>query len=192
MTLAILERLDDSEFANQSDKERFLEQFLKSFDAVIDEAHLKPELVEDALKSIASPAALPSCLSIYGELQETIDRMMPFATVSLAGTLLEALLLAELYYRRGIINLPDGRDMLRVELGPLFKEAVRLSAFPTDSIKVSFQLIHMFRNRVHPGNEVLQTYKLVPRVARTVKVCFELAIIEWGQHFRKLDTARGD
>lgn len=188
--LAIIDRLDDAEFADPTDRQRFLKQLYTSFDAVIDGASLGPKLVEDALMRIAPPEALSSCLSINRELQETIDRMMPLTTVALAGTLLEALLLAELHYRRHINQLPDGKDIHKAELGPLFNEALRLSVFPTNSIRVSFQLIHMFRNRVHPGNEFRQTYKLVPRVAQTVKVFFELALVEWGDHFGEASAAR--
>ncbi|MDI3462139.1 MAG: hypothetical protein OJF50_000960 [Nitrospira sp.] len=181
VALAILDRIDEADFVDDPDKTRFLKQLFTSLNAVLDEAHLEPRQITDALKAIAPHEALPSCLSIYEELRNTINRMMPFATVSLAGMLLEALIFSELHYRRGMKNLPCGKDIRKAKLGDLFKEAVRLSVFPTNSIKVSFQLIHMFRNRVHPGNEVLQTYKLVPRVARTVKVLFELAILEWGR-----------
>ncbi len=181
VALAILDRLDESDFDDYQDKGRFLKQLFTSFNAVLDEAHLEPKQIIDALRAIAPQEALSSCLSIHEELQSTINRMMPFATVSLAGMLLEALSFSELRYRRDIKQLPCGKNIFKAELGDLFKEAVRLSVFPTNAIKVSFRLIHMFRNRVHPGNEVSQTYKLVPRVARTVKVLFELAIIEWSK-----------
>lgn len=106
--------------------------------------------------------------------------------VSLTGTLLESLILADLYYRRKVETVVRGKetqDIFTVELGPLLKEAIARSVFPADSVRVAFELVHIFRNRLHPGNEIKQTYKLVPRVAWTVRVVFEHALVDWSKSF---------
>lgn len=186
VALTILERIDDSEFANQADKQRFIDQLFHSFNAAIFGIAVQTDKVESAIKKISPPDGLISCLAAYGELREARKQQISFATVSLTGTVLEALLLAELYHRRKISRLPNGDSMLEVELGALMKEAIRLCIFPKDSIRVAFQLVHIFRNRLHPGNELRQTYKLSSRVAWTVSVFFELAVIEWSKSFPEM------
>jgi len=183
VVLTILERIDDSEFANQADKQRFTDQLFHSFNAAIFGIAVQTDKVEMAIKRISPPDGLMSCLAAYGELREARKQQLSFATVSLTGTVLEALLLAELYHRRKVSRLPNGDSILKVELGALMKEAVQLSVFPTDSIRAAFHLVHIFRNRLHPGNELGQTYKLSSRVAWTVSVFFELAVLEWSKNF---------
>jgi len=181
--LAILERIDDSEYVNLADKRRFTNQLFHAFNAAIFGIAVQTDRVEIAIERISPPDGLLSCLAAYGELREARKQRLSFATVSLTGTVVEALLLADLYHRKGIAKLPNGKDILNVELGPLLEEAIRRSVFPTDSIRVAFQLVHIFCNRLHPGNEFRQAYKLVPRVAWTVSVFFELAVLEWSKTF---------
>lgn len=181
--LTILERIDDSEFANQADKQRFTDQLFHSFNAAIFGIAVQSDKVQTAIKKISPADGLMTCLAAYGELREARKQQISFATVSLTGTVLEALLLTDLYHRKQISMLPNGESILKVELGALMKEAIRLSIFPADSVRVAFQLIHIFRNRLHPGNELRQTYKLSPRVAWTVSIFFELAVIEWSKSF---------
>lgn len=181
VALAILERIEDAEFANQADKESFVVQLSLSFDAAIMGRTVEPQAMHQTLSAIASAGGLEACQDLYAELDTVAGH--PVATVSLTGALLEALLLAELYHRRGIPTITVGRrqgeDILRVELGPLLEEAVHQGVFPADSIRVACQLVQIFRNRLHPGNEHRQTYKLIPRVAMTVRVFFELALLAW-------------
>jgi len=179
IALAILERIDDSEFANQDDKEKFFLQLFQSFNAAIVGASIKSRLVEAAFQAILPPEELSRCRAYYRELDEVARRKLPFATVALTGIVLEAVILAILYYRKKITTLNKGQDIREAELGPLLKEARKNSIFPADSIRVTCELIHMFRNRLHPGNEIRQTYGLVPRVASTIKVFFEMAMLDW-------------
>lgn len=183
VALAIVERIEDSQFPSAADKERFVRQFFVSFDAAIRGASVKEVLVHQALGAIAPAVALPSCKALYTELHSAAGGGLPFATVSLTGTVLESLLLADLLHRRGVTTTAAGRDIRSVELGVLLNEAIAHSVFPSDSVRVACQLVHIFRNRLHPGNELQQTYKLVPRVATTVKVFFELALLEWRRAF---------
>ncbi len=186
VALTILERIDDSEIVNQVDKQRFIDRFFQSFDAAIFGVAVLSDKVEIALKRISPPDGLMSCLAAYRELREVRKKRLSFAIVSLTGTVLEALLLAELYHRRKLTILSDGRDILKVQLGALMEEGIKLSVFPADSIRVAFQLVHFFRNRLHPGNEMCQKYKLQPQVAWTISVSFELAAIEWSSAFPEL------
>lgn len=71
------------------------------------------------------------------------------------------------------------KDIFKVELGPLILEAINQHVFPSDPIKAAFKVIQSFRNRLHPGNELKQTYKLTPRTATTIKIILDSALIEW-------------
>jgi hypothetical protein len=184
IALTILERIDDADFPASTDKEQFVNQlFGPSFDAAIRGESVEPGRVQDAFTAIAPAAALPACQALCAELQYAAAFALPFATVSLTGTVLESLLLADLYHRKGATTLPNGRDLRSVELGPLLQEAIRQSILPTASVRTAFELVQIFRNRLHPGNELRQTYKLVPRVATTLKVLFERAVLEWRRAF---------
>lgn len=186
VALAILERIEEEEFPNQSDKERFIKRFLQSFDIALAGAILKPARIRQALKAIAPDQALASCESLYRELHEVTRLKLPFAMVSLTGTLLESLILADLYYRGSIAIVGHGKkakDILKADLGDLLQEATERSVFPAESVKVAFELVRLFRNRLHPGNEIAQTYKLVPRVAWTIRVFFEHALVDWSNSF---------
>lgn len=183
VALAVVERIDDAEFPSTTEREQFVSQLFVSFDAVIRGAVVPEDFVHEALAAVAPAVAVPSCKALYSELQRANAPCLPFATVSLSGTVLESLILADLYYRRGVATTFAGKDIRRVELGALLNEAISRSVFPSDAVRVAFELVHIFRNRLHPGNELLQTYKLVPRVATTVKLFFELALLQWRKAF---------
>lgn len=53
--------------------------------------------------------------------------------------------------------------------------------FSTKSIEAAFQLVYQFRNRLHPGNEMGQAFKLTPRIGATLMVFLELGILQWWQ-----------
>jgi len=179
IALAILERIDDSQFANQDDKEKFFLQLFQSFDVASVGASIKSRLVEAAFKVILPPEELSRCRAYYLELDEVARRRLPFATVALTGIVLEAVILAILYCQKRITELQNGKDIRGAPLGSLLEEARKNSIFPADSIRVACELIYMFRNRLHPGKEMRQQYKLVPPVASTIKVFFEMAMLDW-------------
>ncbi len=184
VALTILERIDDADFPTTSEKEQFVDQlFGRSFDAAIMGGAVRPSLVQDALAAIATPKTLPACQALYCELQKAASLDLSFAMASLIGTVLESLLVADLYDRKSLTRLSSGKDLLRAELGPLLQEAIGRSIFRTTTVRAAFQLVQIFRNRLHPGNELRQKYKLVPRVATTLKVLFELALLEWRKEF---------
>lgn len=184
IVLAILEQIEDSEFSSTEDKQTFIKRLFKAFDTALAGAAVKPQLIEKALAIVAPPDGLSMCQSIYAELQHANSYLMPFALVSLTGTLIESLILADLFYRKKIRKVKKKNveiDIQRAELGPLLEAASR-NGLPPNS-QVAFRLIHLFRNRVHPGNEIRQKYKLVPRVAMTIKVFCEFAILDWSKSF---------
>lgn len=184
VALTIFERIQDADFPTTADQEQFISQlFGPSFDAAIAGMVVQPELMRSALTAIAPPTALPMCEARYKELQAAASLALPFAMVSLIGTVLESLLIADLYHRKGLTTLSNGKNILTVEFGPLLQEAIQQDVFPTASVRTACQLVQIFRNRLHPGNELRQQYKLVPRVAMTLRVLFELALLEWRKVF---------
>ena len=188
VALAVLETIDDADFPTPTDKEQFIDQlFGPSFDAAIRGAAVRPEFVQDAIIAIAPPQALLTCQTLYNELQVATSRALPFATVSLTGTVLESLLFADLYHRKGFRTLSTGKDTGKdiryVELGPLLQEAIAKSIFHSEAVRAACKLVQIFRNRLHPGNELRQQYKLVPRVAMTLKILFDLTLLEWRKAF---------
>ncbi len=179
VALVILERIEDSDFADPKEKEEFLNQlFEPSFDAAIINQMENPELVEKAVVALVPNVGLAACRSFYNELQRLNALALPFATVWPTGNVLEAILLGLLYYGQGVKTIGQ-KDILKLELGPLFKEAERLNIFPSQSVAAACKLVYIFRNRIHPGNELRQKYKLTQRTARTIKNLFDRALLEW-------------
>jgi len=178
--LAILEQIEDSEFTNVEEKRTFITRFFKAFDTAITGRTVKAELIESALAIIVPAEGLSVCRSIYKEVQVANNARMPFTLVSITGTFLESLILAHLYFRKGITELRDGKSILKEELGPLLAAASGdLPSLP----KLAFRLVQLFRNRLHPGNEIRQTYKLVPGVSVAIKAFCDFAILDWSQSF---------
>jgi hypothetical protein len=79
----ILERIDDSEFANQADKQRFTDQLFHSFNAALFGIAVQSDKVQTAIKKISPADGLMTCLAAYGELREARKQQISFATVSL-------------------------------------------------------------------------------------------------------------
>jgi hypothetical protein len=182
VTLCIIERIEDEHFDSEIEKQKFFrELFSKSFDAAIFGQAINKALVEKALNDIVPQQGLEQVLGIKKELDLTFELGMTIATVSLAGAFLESVLLNILYYKEAIRTVQE-KDVRRIELGPLLGEATEKSVFPSDAIRAACQVIHIFRNRLHPGNELLQKYKLTQRVATTLKNLLDLAFVDWGKH----------
>lgn len=179
--LTILERVKDADFSEVADKHHFLDQlFGPSFDLAISGQAVNPILVQNALTSLVSRESLPASLQRYEESNKAFSLALPFAVISLTGTVLESILLSILKDSLELSSLTKSKkDIHNEELGPLLKESIDRSIFPSKSVQAAFQLVHVFRNRLHPGNELRQTYKLTPRVSRTVKILFDLTLLEW-------------
>ena len=185
VTLAILEQIEDSQFSSPEDKENFIARLFKAHNTVLAGKTVNPQMVERAISIIAPPEALSICQTLYRELQAAHNHVMPFALVSLTGTLLESLVLGHLYYRNKVQSVKrSGKniDILKAELGLLLNLAFK-NGLPVKS-QVAFKLIYLFRNRVHPGNEITQKYKMVPRVAMTIKTFCEFALLDWSKSFK--------
>lgn len=189
VALAILERIKDSDLVAPTDKQHFLDQLLgPSFDAAIAGVAVRPDLVLGAFASIVPPQASPICQKYYEELNKASSFPLPFAVVSLTGTVLESVLLGILKDSKGMNQLPGkNRSILKEELWLLLQEAINSSVFPSPSIQAAFQLVQIFRNRLHPGNELRQKYKLTPRVSLTVKLFLELGLLEWQKTHERND-----
>jgi len=179
VTLCIIERIEDEHFDSEIEKQKFFrELFSTSFDAAILGRVVNKALVEKAVSDIVPQQGLEQVLGIKKELDVTFDRRLPTATLSLTGAFLESVLLSILYYKEGIRTV-QGKNVLKIELGPLLGEATEKGVFPSNAIRATCQVIHIFRNRLHPGNELLQKYKLTERVATTLKILLDLTLVDW-------------
>jgi len=122
---------------------------------------------------------LEQVLQVKKELDLANLQALKIATISLAGSFLENLLLSILHYGYGVQKTSKGKSIFEIELGPLLEEAIGRNIFPSDSVRTSCKVIHVFRNRLHPGNEIKQKYKLTVRVASTLKILLDLTLLEW-------------
>jgi hypothetical protein len=179
VTLCIIERIEDEDFESDIEKQKFFSEFFStSFDAAIMRREVNQILVEKAVNRIVPQEGLEQALGIKRELDLAFERRLPIATVSLAGAFLESVLLSILYYKTSL-RIVEGNDILGIQLGKLLREASKKGVFPSDAIRATCQVIHIFRNRLHPGNELRQRYKLTDRVAATLKILLDLALLEW-------------
>lgn len=189
--LCIIERIEDEHFDSDMEKQKFFQELVShSFDAVIMGREIKPELVQESISLIVPQQALEQTLEARQELDIAYARQLQIATVSLAGAFLENILLGILYHQLGLRRTVQGKDILKVELGLLLSEAIRSAVFPSESIKATCQIIHIFRNRFHPGNELRQNYKLTPRVVATLKILLDLALVEWAKQISDKKSAQ--
>jgi len=188
--LCIIERIENEHFDSNTEKQRFFQELVSpSFDAAIRGQEVKPELVRESIQQIVPQQALKKTLEARQELDIVYAQRLQIATVSLAGAFLENILLGILYHQLNLRTVQN-KDILKVELGPLLKEAIVHQVFLSDSIKATCQIIHIFRNRFHPGNELRQNYKLTPRVAATLKILLDLALVGWASQISDKKSAQ--
>lgn len=178
--LCIIERIEEEHFSSNTEKQKFFELITPSFDAAIFRGEVNPTLVQNAIVKIIPSQALEQTLEVKKELDLASAQQLQTATVSLAGTFLESVLLGILYYQRNVKTINE-KDIREVELGKLLSVAIKEKVFPSDAIRASCQTIRIFRNRLHPGNELQQQYKLTPRVANTLKILLDLTLVEWAK-----------
>lgn len=188
--LCIIERIEDEHFDSDTEKQKFFQELVSpSFNAAIKRREIKTELVQESISLIVPQQALEQTLEARRELDIVYAQRLQIATVSLAGAFLENILLGILYHQRSL-RIVQRKDILEVELGPLLKEAIGRAVFPSDSIKATCQIIHIFRNRLHPGNELRQKYKLTPLVVATLKILLDLALVEWARQISDKKSAQ--
>lgn len=188
--LCIIERIEDEHFDSDTEKQKFFQELVSpSFDAAIMGQEVKPDLVHESIKHILPQQVLEQTLEARRELDIVYAQRLEIAIVSLAGVFLENILLGILYHQLSLRTV-QRKDILEVELGPLLKEAIGRAVFPSDSIKATCQIIHIFRNRLHPGNELRQKYKLTPRVVATLKILLDLALVEWARQISDKKSAQ--
>lgn len=193
VALALLERIEDSDFTTPQEKSQFMDNlFGVSFDAAIRGKLIKTDLVESALATIVPSTCLRGCISLHNELEKASQARIPFACVSLVGAVLESILLAFLYTKLNILKLSNRRDILSAELGHLLEEAISREIFPNKSVQAACQMVHIFRNRLHPGNEMRQSNKLTMRIAITLRVLLELTVLEWSHAMRETRVSEAE
>lgn len=180
VALVLLERIKETDFDSSEEQAQFFDNlFGPSFDAAINGQAVNPNLVLKALEHVVPEQTRSICISLYRELSTVSNQNLPFAIVSLTGTVLESILLGILIYQKDVSTLPNGRSIKDVELGTLVNQAIVQNIFPTKTVKSTMRLVHILRNRLHPGNEMQQEHKLTDRVSITLKIMFELAVVEW-------------
>jgi len=166
--------------------DQFIEHILgTSFDAAIQGKIVRPELVTEALETLIPSESLSPTLALQQELVTASAEGLLFSIVSLSGTMLESILLGVLNSGMGIQTLTSGKPILEAELGPLLQEAISRKVFPSSSVQAGIRLVHIFRNRLHPGNELQQKHKLTDRVAMTVRLIFEISVVEWAESVKR-------
>ena len=178
VALVLLERINDSDLSPTDRGTLVRDLFGLSFDTAIRDEVVLPQLIDAALRAIVPADAIAPCQAICEELRVVRTLNLQFAVVSLTGTLLESILLGVLLHGRQVQSIGD-RDIRERELGPLLSEAEALGVFPDPSIRAACRLTHIFRNRLHPGRELREEHKLVPRVASTLTNLFDLALLRW-------------
>jgi hypothetical protein len=188
VALCLIERIEDSHFDSDAEKQKFFKGlFSPSFNAAIFGQEIDSELIKKSIVHIVPKESLDQALEVKGELDMVSRQRLKTATISLAGSFLESVLLGILYYKHSHKTNSTGKDIRELQLGTLFAEADLLATtgkkvFPSDSIEASCKTIHMFRNRLHPGNELKQKYKLTERVAVTVKNLLDSALLDWSNN----------
>jgi hypothetical protein len=184
VALALIEKIKEKDFQSPEEQVQFFDNiFGPSFDAAIYGKIVSPDIVKKAIASITPQQVREICFSLYKELSIAAIQHLPFATVSLTGTVLESIILGILKYQNDIITLSNGMPILEAELGPLMNEAITRDIFPSTTVKSTMRLVYLFRNRLHPGNEIRQENKLTNRVSITLKIMFEKALVDWSHNF---------
>jgi len=172
------------------EKQKFFQELLSpSFDAAIRGDKVDPDLVKEAVEYIVPQQGWEQILETRKELDLVFKLKLKTATISLTGAFLENILLSILYHHLNL-STAQGKNILEAELGKLLEEAIKRSIFPSDSIKTACRTINIFRNRLHPGNELTQKYKLTPRVAVTIKIFFDSVLVDWAKQISDKKSAQ--
>ncbi|MCE5237622.1 hypothetical protein LLH23_03930 [bacterium] len=174
------------EYEQLSLSPEFARLFEVSFDAAVFGTGPDASKVRDAVRVVATDDYAHHCLSLYDELRLCLDLRRQFASVTLIGAMVEALLCSR-------FSTPSGGSgtalatVDRLTLGQLLCHAqthAQAIALPEPLLQV-FHVLAEFRNRVHPGNErrkAMADRGLTPRIAQTVSTLMQLALIEWAEH----------
>ncbi|MBN1882597.1 MAG: hypothetical protein JW885_10525 [Deltaproteobacteria bacterium] len=189
--LCIIDRIEEGiHFTTEDEKRKFFGAlFTPAFNAAIYRAVVNPEKVKERIKTLinSNDALIDfNIIDIYDELSISNGNDLKISTVTLTGILLESIVMALLKYKYE-------KDVLETKIANKKTKKVKLEEAKfkdlleniytyeslNDSIKVTFDTIRVFRNRLHPGREWREEYKLTKRVARTLKNIFDLALHEW-------------
>jgi hypothetical protein len=185
VTCCIIDRIGNEHFDSEEEKQRFFgELFSPSFDAALHGLGTHPMVVVKAIQDIVPSLGLRELGDARHELDIVHDKALKIATVALTGTLLEGVLLGILLHQENVTTIERKGwpvDIRSVGLGFLLEEAKNRGVFPSASVEAACRTVYIFRNRLHPGNELLQKYKITFRIASTLKTLLDLALIDWAR-----------
>ena len=152
--------------------------FSGAFGAEIHGQPVDASRMEQAL-SCLSYRDLARTRDTYRELVCAADSGLSRASVVMAGVTLESVLLDILRNGVGLSHVSGNRPIDEVTLGVLFPEADRQCVFASDPIRASLRMIYLLRNRLHPGNESRQNYRLTPRIGMLARKLLEGTLCFW-------------
>jgi hypothetical protein len=179
IALALAERLDTFPLTDH-EKGRFLSEIvIPAYTASVGSAATDHGVVMDALRVVIPAQLVDHAQQLYRELIGASSERLMFGIVTSTGALAETVLLGVLRDQHGVTSISRRRGIHEVELGTLFHEAVRLQIFPSPQVQVVFGVVHHFRNRIHPGNETHQRYRLTWQVSDIVRVILEFGLLQW-------------
>ena len=191
----IIDRIENEDFDSKKDKQQFFGKlFSPSFNAALHGFGTRPMVVVKAIQDIVPSPGLREPADAKHELDIVHDKACKIATVTLTGTLLEGVLLGILLHQKQVTTVKRKGwpvDIRSVELGFLLEEAKNRGVFPSASVEAACRTVYIFRNRLHPGNELLQKYKTTFRIASTLKTLLDLALIDWAR-LRKRGGSNGN
>jgi hypothetical protein len=179
ITLALVEGMRQFGIS-QNEVERFLmELIIPAHNAATAALATSYDTVASAIAAFLPDASAARCNALYQEVVATSKSRLSFAIVAAVGSLAESILLAVLIDIKPIITLPGGALISRAKFKTLVDVATARNLFPSPHVRAGFELVRHFRNRIHPGNELAQTYRLTPQVGDIIRVVLEFAILQW-------------
>lgn len=180
--LCILESLKFISFSNDTERKQFFEGILsKAYDFAIFQSTKDPEAVKKILSTkISQKEIAKHAVDVYNELWSALINECTITIVTLCGVMLECMLLSKLLSQNVTQLTIKKKDIKDAELGELLAEAEHQGILSNNNIRAIGSLIHAFRNRIHPANELQkQDYPLAPQVAKTLKNLTDYAIETW-------------
>jgi hypothetical protein len=183
VTLCILERIRDSYFASEEDRQSYYRGLVSlRFDVIWDRKEVEMSLVHHAIATIVPELGREQALAARHELALASAQQLRTATLSLLGSLLEILLANILYYDLDVREI-EGESVQWADLGALLREATRRSVFPSDSIQSTCQLVHILKDELlRPGPQAYRyevNTNIVEYIGYSLKIMLDSALVKW-------------
>jgi hypothetical protein len=180
ITLALVERMQQFGLSQDGVAGFLVHIIIPAYNAAVNRGATEYSLVEAAIRNVLAPSDAHHALALYREVTAASEKRLIFATVASTGALAEAVLLGVLRDVHGVTTLSTrSKATENVELGILLAEVAHRQLFPNPDVKAAFELVRLFRNRIHPGNERRQRYRLTAYVSDIVRVTLEFALLQW-------------